>query len=204
MILACSSPKGPLACLGSKMLALLMLSLAGTGAVSAQPKAIDIGKSAITIKVYKAGLLSAMGHDHEINAPITRGTVDTSSRQVELHSKAGALQVRDPNVSDKDRAEIQKTMLGPKVLDTERYPEIIFRSTSAEPTGAGSWRLNGNLTLHGETHIVEVQVREAGGHYVGVSMFKQTEFGIEPVKAGGGSVRVKNQVRIEFDIQLEP
>ena len=202
MISAWSSLKSPLAFLGRKKLALLMLSLAGVGALCAQPQGIDAEKSALTVEVYKAGVFSALGHDHNINAPITRGTVDTSSRQVELYVNAGALQVRDPKVSDKDRVEIQNTMLSPKVLDAERHPEIAFRSASAEPMGAGLWRLNGNLTLHGETRPVVVQVRETGGHYIGVALFKLTEFGIEPVKVAGGSIRVKDEIRIEFDVQL--
>ena len=47
------------------------------------------------------------------------------------------MRVRDAKVSDKDRAEIQKTMLGPEVLDVERYPEIVFRSTAAEKAASG-------------------------------------------------------------------
>ena len=93
-------------------------------------------------------------------------------------------------------------MLGPEVLDAERHPEIAFRSTAAEPAGAGSWKVQGNLTLHGQTRTVVVEVREEGGHYVGTSRFKQTEFGIQPVKVAGGSIRVKDEIRIEFNIQL--
>jgi hypothetical protein len=51
---------------------------------------------------------------------------------------------------------------------------------------------------------VEVEVREDGEHYVGTSRFKQTEFGIQPVKVAGGTIRVKDEVRIEFNIQLAP
>ncbi|MBZ5626586.1 MAG: YceI family protein [Acidobacteriia bacterium] len=184
------------------MLAVWAATLAWTVPASAQQRAIDTGKSVMTVRVYKAGLLSALGHDHEIAAPIAGGAVDTTARQVELHSKAGALQVQDPGVSDKDRAEIQRTMLGPQVLDAERHPEIVFRSTGVEPMGAGSWKVQGNLTLHGRTSAVTVIVREMDGHYVGTSRFKQTDFGITPVKVAGGTIRVKDEVRIEFDIQL--
>src|SRR5205823_4018614 len=114
---------------------------------------------------------------------------------------ASALQVRDTQVSDKDRAEIQSTMLGPEVLDAEHYKEIVFKSTRAEPMDGGSWRVQGSLTLHGETRDVAVEARETGGHYVGSTRFKQTEFGIKPVKVAGGTIRVKDEVRIEFDIQ---
>jgi polyisoprenoid-binding protein YceI len=156
----------------------------------------------MTVRVYKAGVLSALGHNHEIAAPIVGGSVDLAARHVELQAQTRALEVRDPGVSDKDRAEIQSTMLGPEVLDAERHPEIAFRSTGAESSGAGSWKVEGNLALHGQTHTVVVEVREEGGHYVGTSRFKLTEFGIQPVKVAGGSIRVKDEIRIEFNIQL--
>lgn len=183
-------------------IAVCIASLAGTVPVSAQQRAIDTGKSVITVRVYKAGLLSALGHDHEIAAPISGGKVDPTGNQVELRAKAGAMKVHDPGVSDKDREQIQSTMLGPAVLDAERYPEIVFRSTSVEPMGAGSWKVQGNLTLHGQTGGVALEVREADGHYVGASRFKLTDFGIKPIKVAGGSIRVKDEIRIEFDIQL--
>jgi polyisoprenoid-binding protein YceI len=182
-------------------MAIWAASLACAAAVQ-QHRAIDTQKSVLTVRVHKAGLFSALGHDHNITAPIARGEVDTSAHQVELHANAGALRVSDPDVSEKDRAEIERTMLGPHVLDAERHPEIVFRSTGAEPVGAGSWRVRGNLTLHGETRPVTVEVRERDAHYVGTSRFRQTDFGMKPVKVAGGTVRVKDEVRIEFDIQL--
>jgi polyisoprenoid-binding protein YceI len=184
------------------VLAACALSCAAGGTALAQQRAIDPAKSVMTVRVYKAGLLSAIGHNHEIAAPITAGTVDVKARRVELHAQTGALQVRDPGVSAKDRAEIQSTMLGSEVLDAERNPEIVFRSTGAEAAGTGSWRVRGELTLHGQTHTVAVEVRENGEHYEGTSSFKQTEFGIQPVKVAGGTIRVKDEIRIEFDIQL--
>jgi polyisoprenoid-binding protein YceI len=174
----------------------------GAAALWAEPRAIDTRKSVMTVRVYKAGVLSAFGHDHEITAPIAGGKADTAARQVELRVDAGALRVGDAKASGKDRAEIQKTMLGPEVLDVERHKEIVFQSTAAEPAGAGSWTVRGNLTLHGETRPVTVEVREKEGHYVGNALLKQTDFGIKPVRVAGGTVKVKDQIRIEFDIQL--
>ena len=110
--------------------------------------------------------------------------------------------MRDQKASEKDRAETQKTMLGPKVLDAEQYREIIFRSNSVQPKGAGSWTVQGTLTLHGETRPVTVDVEEKDGHYVGTSRFNLTDFHIQPVKVAGGTIRIKDLVRIEFDIQL--
>ena len=171
-------------------------------AALAQPHAIDTAKSTMTIRVYKSGVFSAFGHNHEIAAPIAEGKVDATARQVELHVDTRALKVLDPGVSGKDLAETQKVMLGAEVLSAEAHPTIVFRSTSAEPAGAGAWKVHGNLTVHGQTRAVDVDVRQEGDHYVGTSRFKQTEFGIQPVKVAGGTIRVKDEIRIEFNIQL--
>src|SRR5215472_6131261 len=172
--------------------------------VAAQQRAIDIEKSVITVRVYKTGFLSPLGHDHDIAAPIFRGMVDTTSGQVELSVKAEALQVRDPRITERDRLEIRQTMLSPKVLEAGQYPDIVFRSVNAERTAAGSWRVEGILTLHGQSRPIVGDVRGTGEHFVGDLRLKQTDFGIKPVKAAGGSIQVKDEVRIEFDIQLAP
>jgi polyisoprenoid-binding protein YceI len=177
-------------------------SLVWPGPASAQEYAINVRQSVITVRVYKSGLFSALGHDHEITAPIGGGIVNTAVRQVELHIKANSLRVRDVEASEKDRNEIQRIMQGPEVLDIEHYPEILFRSNGAEPTGTNSWRVPGNLTLHGQTRPVVVQVKKMDGHYMGASRFKQTDFGIKPIKTMGSTVQVKDEIRIEFDIQL--
>jgi polyisoprenoid-binding protein YceI len=174
----------------------------GAATVSAQPRTIDAAKSKLTIRVAKAGALSVLGHDHEITAPVTSGTVDVQGRKVELRVKTASLQVADAKASDKDRGEIQKTMIGVEVLDAEHNPEITFASTSVEETGAGAWQVHGNLTLHGQSQPVTVAVRREGERYVGSANLKQTSFGIKPVKVAGGSIRVKDEVRVEFDIQL--
>jgi polyisoprenoid-binding protein YceI len=182
--------------------ALLTTLLLSGGLAAAAARPIDTANSVIVVRVYKAGVFSALGHDHEIAAPVASGTVDSVARTVELHVKTVALKVRDEHVSDKDRSEIQNTMLGPDVLDSEHQAEIVFRSKSAVPIGDNAWTVRGDLSLHGQSHPVAVDVREIGGHYRGIARFRQTEFGIRPVKIAGGAVRVKDEIQIEFDIQL--
>ena len=169
---------------------------------SAQQDNIDTQKSTLTIHVGKTGAFSAFGHEHEVRAPIHSGTADTGSHPaVEIRVNAGKLRVIDKNESDKDRVEVQKTMLGPEVLDSERYQEIVFKSTAAETAGQGGWTLRGTLTLRGQTRPVTVHVTLKGGQYAGESTVKQTDFGITP--PGKAGVRAKDEVRIGFDVRLE-
>jgi polyisoprenoid-binding protein YceI len=183
-------------------LQIVALVLTSACIVVAQPRPIAVQKSEMTVRVFKAGVFSALGHDHEITAPIAGGTVDIASSRVELRCSAAALRVRDPGVSDKDREEIQKTMLGPAVLEVDRYRQIVFQSTAVESAGAGSWTVTGELTLHGQTRPITVQVHERDGHYLGTARLKQSDFGIKPIKVAGGTIRVKDEVRVEFDVQL--
>ncbi|HTM51825.1 MAG TPA: YceI family protein [Bryobacteraceae bacterium] len=182
---------------------LTLASLAWIPPAHAGQQAIDTAKSVMTVRVYKSGVFSAFGgHDHEIAAPVAGGFVDTAARRVELRVQAAALRVRDSKGSEKDHNEIQKTMVGPEVLDAERNPEIVFKSTTVEPAGSNVWKVRGEVTLHGQTRPVTLQVTERDGHFVGNTLLKQRDFGIKPVSVAGGTVRVKDEVRIEFDIQL--
>lgn len=182
-------------------LILLAALLLPTALGAADPsKSIATDQSVLTVHVFKAGLFSAFGHEHDISAPIQQGSFTEQNPSVELRVDARKLRVMDKDVSDKDRAEIQETMLGPKVLDSERFPEIRFRSTAVTPAAAGKWSVQGDLTLHGETHPVKFEVALQGGHYRGTSELKQKDFGITPVTVGGGAVKVKNELRVEFDI----
>jgi polyisoprenoid-binding protein YceI len=172
------------------------------GSDAAAARAIDTSNSTLTVHAYKGGALGAFGHDHEIAAPIASGTVDLEAKRVELRVQTSALEVRDPKASGKDRGEIQKTMLGPEVLDAERSPEIVFRSTAVEPAGGAGWTVRGDLTLHGVTRPVTATVQEKDGVYTGSARVRQTDFDIRPVRIAGGAVRVKDEVRLDFVIRL--
>jgi polyisoprenoid-binding protein YceI len=169
--------------------------------VSAQQHNIDTQKSTLTIHVGKTGVFSGLGHEHEVRAPIQSGTADTGSHPaVEIHVDARALRVTGKDEPEKDRAQVQTTMLGPEVLDSQRHQDIVFKSTSAEPAGQGQWTLHGNLTLRGQTRPVTVHVTLKDDRYTGETTVKQTDFGIKP--PGKAGVRAKDEVKIEFDVRL--
>jgi polyisoprenoid-binding protein YceI len=186
-----------------KTFILAAVSFLFTGILFAQQHAIDTKQSTLTIRVGKAGVFSALGHEHEIRGAINSGSAETGAHpSVEVHVNARALEVIDKDESEKARAEVQNTMLGPEVLDSERFNDIVFKSTSAESAGEGKWTLHGNLTLRGQTKPVIVQVTLKGGRYTGEAIVKQTDFGIKPPGIVG--VRAKDEVRIEFEVQLAP
>jgi polyisoprenoid-binding protein YceI len=185
-------------------LALGVLSIVvclGPSNLSAQSQAIDGKKSSLKIRVFKSGAFSAFAHDHEIEAPIDEGKIDSSaSPSVQLRIDSRKMRVLDPDISGDTRAQIQQTMEGTAVLDVAHFPEISYRSTAITKTGDAHWEVRGNLTLHGKNQPVVVVVSLDGGHYRGSASFKQSSFGINPIRIAGGTVKVKDEVKIEFDI----
>ncbi|HLJ89469.1 MAG TPA: YceI family protein [Candidatus Angelobacter sp.] len=167
-------------------------------------------KSSITVHVYKTGLFSAFAHNHIIVAPIAQSTTDAKRLAAEILVHSKEMRVTDPGDSDSTRSEIQATMLGPKVLDAEKFPEIHFKSSKieplrieplkAEPPDTQHYRVTGLLELHGTSKEISFEVTHSPGRYHGSTKLKQTEFGIQPVSIGGGAVKVKDQIDLDFDV----
>jgi polyisoprenoid-binding protein YceI len=184
-----------------KLLVAVAVSISLFGLQSGRAQtSIDTEKSVMNVHVFKSGLFSAFGHEHEISAPIVQGSFVENPPRAEITVDARKMRVIDKDVSEKDRAEIQQTMLGPKVLDSERFPQIRFRSMQGSGGAQGKWILEGDLTLHGQTQPVRINVERREGRYRGTAELKQTDFGITPVTVGGGTVKVKNELRVEFEI----
>jgi polyisoprenoid-binding protein YceI len=184
----------------------MLLFIAATGAQqSAQgtnTRPIDTERSTITVRASKAGLFSPFaGDNHEVSAPIASGTLNESDNaSIALKIEARNLKVLDPKLAPDKRAEVQQTMHSDKVLDSARFPSIEFISTAIRADGKDKWVVIGNLTLHGETHPVTAKVEKKDGRYLGATTFKQRQFGITPVSVAGGTVKVKDEVKIEFDV----
>jgi polyisoprenoid-binding protein YceI len=181
---------------------LLLASLTPAAAAARRP--IDATHSRVIVRVYKTGILSVFAHDHTIQAPIASGYVDSAQpAAVALQFETGNLRLLDPELPNDTREEIEQTMLGPKVLDASHFPEIVFTSKHATSTGPHAWRVVGDLTLHGQTHPVTLDVTETGGIYQGSVEIQQTDFGIKPVQLARGSVKVKDTLLILFEIRLQ-
>lgn len=162
---------------------------------------IDAAHSTVTVYVYKSGLFSAFADNHVITAPLASGTISTEPPlAIEIAVHAGDLRVLDPGLAPDRRSEVQARMLGPEVLDAATFPDITFTSTSVEPAGTDAWNATGRLTIHGRTRTVTVHATAQGGRYHGSVNLRQRDFGIEPIRIAGGTVKVKDELKIEFDI----
>jgi polyisoprenoid-binding protein YceI len=157
-------------------------------------------QSTVTIHVGKAGLFSGFGHTHTVLAPVERAEIDPEKMAATIMVSTKKMRVVDKDISEKDRAEIQADMLGPKVLDAHQFPQIVFRSSRIESAGPHQYRVAGTLELHGVRKELSFHVAGGPEHFTGTTRLKQTDFGIQPFSAGGGTVKVKNELELEFDI----
>jgi polyisoprenoid-binding protein YceI len=189
-------------------LAIAVLLFLSATSLFAASRAIDTERSSITVRVFKSGVFSAFADNHDISGTIASGSVDEAARKVEFTVHAGDLKVIDLNMDPAKRQEVQTRMVGPEVLDVERYPEIRFTSLSVEPRGGSGdkqeWLVKGELTLHGQTRPLALHVTESKGRYFVSTTLKQRDFGIKPVSVAGGTVKVKDEVALEFQVALQP
>lgn len=173
---------------------------------------IDVRGSSFAIKASSTGLLSAFGHDpkvtiHDFWGDVEFNPADPSleKARVLLHIRADSLEVTQ-DVNEKDRGEIQRRMFD-EVLESARYPEIFYECSRVTGSGNGQryWLvLNGELNLKGVTRTVPVDVRvlmnDSNLRASGEFSLKQSEFGIAPVTAVGGTIRLKDELKCVFDI----
>jgi hypothetical protein len=168
---------------------------------SAEDRAIDTQRSTVTVRVFKSGLFRAFADDHIVQAPLVEGSLDDSATpHVQIVIDARRMRVLDPGLSAKDRQEVQERMLGPEVLDVNRFQWISFHSVAVQRLDAGGWLVRGELDLHGRIHGVLVNVKPERGHYKGSVPVRQSDFGIVPISVAGGTVKVKDEIVIDFDI----
>jgi polyisoprenoid-binding protein YceI len=173
---------------------------------------IDARGSSFIVQAFSTGLFSAFGHDPKIairdvqgSAEFNPGGATLDDARMQLSIPATSLEVTD-DISEKDREEIQRRMFT-EVLDTERFPEIIYECSRVTGSGSGDryWVvLNGELTLRGITRMLPVTARLAlNGNTLRASgefLVKQSDFGIAPVTAAGGAIKVKDELKFTFEV----
>jgi polyisoprenoid-binding protein YceI len=169
-------------------------------------------ESKFTVQAFAEGLLSAFGHDPILAIKNFAGEVrfvpgSFESGSVNLTITADGI-VLTNEVKEKDRIELEQTMRE-QVLEVAKYPEIVFVSSniSVHRLAEGRYRARviGDLTLHGVTQknlwiTSQVTMREKDLQAQGDFSLKQTDFGIKPFSAAGGTIKLKNELKFTFDI----
>jgi polyisoprenoid-binding protein YceI len=172
---------------------------------------IDSNLSRFTIKAFATGMLAGLGHNPTFAVRSYTGAATASPENLEgasmqVRIQADSLTVTD-DVSSKDRQDIESRMKK-DVLETSRFSEITFESTKISANQLGEGRFNaaitGDLSLHGvrQSLTFNAQVIASGPTLRGFGEFsvRQTDYDIELVSVAGGSLKVKDELKVSFDI----
>src|SRR5215217_2644060 len=133
---------------------------AGTFAVARYR--LDAGRSQFMVRAFAGGPLWFKGHDHFVrardfdgDAELTPGALSPAS--LRLRVRADSLEETRDVFTEQQKQIINKE-LREIVLETAKYPEIVFKSTDVMGNLTGGQfeaKIGGDLTLHGVTrHIV--------------------------------------------------
>ena len=93
-------------------------------------------------------------------------------------------------------------------FDVAKYPTITFKSKSVQAAGTGKLKITGDLTIHGTTKEVVLDVDgpsaaandPRGNSHVGASAtttIKRTDFGV-----GGANPMIGDDITITIDVEL--
>ena len=138
-------------------------------------------------------------------------TIDIGERpedsSVNVTIQAGSITTGDPGRDGH--------LVGADFLDVEQYPTISIASKAGRATGASTWTVDGDLTIHGVTKPVALTVEFGGvatdpwqntkAFFSASTEFDRESFGLtwnQPL--AGGGVHVGKKVRVELEIQATP
>lgn len=167
------------------------------------------------VYTFKEGFLSAVAHDllieatnFSVNLNVPAGNINSANVEAEI--QANSLKVlcaikdgqhRYDMLKEKDKADIEEATFK-DVLHSAKYPTITFRSTSIREK-EGVYHVKGELTLHGITRPVEFDAQTATGKdFKGKVALFQKDYEIKPYKALLGTLKVKNEIDVVFDLSL--
>ena len=119
----------------------------------------------------------------------------------------------DADSIDTRNAGRDKDLRSANFFDVATYPTITFKSTKVDKAGEGKYRVVGNLTMHGVTKEVVLdvdgptpEVQAQGGFRAGASAttkINRKDFGINWSRAmDNGGVVVSDEVRINIEVEL--
>lgn len=171
--------------------------------VSAETWNIDPAHTGVSFTVRHMGLFTVRGSFKTVS-----GTVRTEGGRL-----VGVEATIDPASIETGNADRDNHLRSGDFLDAQQYPQMTFRSTSVQQQGENRYQVTGDLTMHGVTRPVTLDVEtvppmkdpfglvRAGG--VARTTLSRKEFGLvwnQVIETG--SLLVGDEVKIELDVQV--
>ena len=164
-----------------------LIALPAAAQVSADPAQAPAGAyrleaahSQVLFSVLHGGLTDYYGRFDKLS-----GTLAYNPAQLEKSSVAIAI---DTASVDTPSAALNEELRGPDVFDSEKFGAAMFKSTGIHRTGPSTGTVSGDLTLHGITRPVTLDVTFRGGEqnplgdsyslgFAASTTIKRTDFG---------------------------
>ena len=138
------------------------------------------------------------------------GTVEYDGKTVESIKAEVTIDVAGLNTGVQGR---DNDLRSPNFFDVATYPTITFKSKRVEPAGAGKFRLIGDLTMHGVTKEVALDVdgpspplkQQNGAIRVGASAatkLNRRDFGLNYSRLVEASPVVGDEISVVIDIEI--
>lgn len=173
---------------------------------------LDAAQSHFMVRAFSGGLLWFKGHDHFIavreftgEAELTLDAINPASLQFTVRADSLA-ETRD--VFTEAQKQIINKEIRELVLETAKYPEIVFKSTEVKgkPISGGQFeaQISGDLTLHGVTRRIQIPATvtlsgrdlRARGEF----SIRRSDYNIKATSALHGTIRVRDKLKFTFDI----
>jgi polyisoprenoid-binding protein YceI len=181
-------------------------------AIAANSYRLDASQSKFIAHAMAGGLFWFKGHDHLVAVREFTGAARLdpdaiASSSLQITAKAESM-VETGSVFTDPQKQIINKELREIVLEPDKYPDIVFKSTNVtgQSSGANQYdlKVGGNLTLHGVTRPITIPVRvtvrgdelRAQGEF----SIDRGDFKVKATSAFHGLVRVRDKVKFEFDI----
>jgi polyisoprenoid-binding protein YceI len=182
----------------------LAIAVAVTMAVSAAAQAgtwkIDPNHSAAQFSVRHLGVSTVRGAFMKVSGSASYDPADPSKNSVDVTIDANSVDTR-VQMRDND-------LRSPNFLDVQKYPTITFKSKQSKSAGAGKLEILGDLTIHGVTKEVTLDVDGPsapikdpwGNQRIGASAstkINRKDFGVN-----GAAGAVGDEITITIDTEL--
>jgi len=176
-------------------------ALAGTTTYKIDPR-----HSAAQFGVTHLMISTVRGEFKSLNGIVVVDDADITKSSVEVIIDATTIDTREP---DRD-----KDLKSPNFFDVAKYPTITFKSTKVENGAPGRLKITGDLTIHGVTKSVVLDVsapkppikdpwglqRTAAS---GTTKINRQDFGLTYSKTlDNGGLVVGNDVDITLDVEM--
>jgi polyisoprenoid-binding protein YceI len=186
----------------SRVVSLLSVILAMAAAAVAQAGTwqIDPNHSAAQFSVRHLGVSTVRGAFMKVSGSATYDPADPSKNTVDVSIDATSVDTR-VQMRDND-------LRSPNFLDVQKYPTITFKSKQAKSAGPGKMQIVGDLTIHGVTKEVTLDVDGPsapikdpwGNQRIGASAstkINRKDFGVN-----GAAGAVGDDITITIDTEL--